>query len=350
MNFNSKLILITGANGWLGRNLVESLVNSIPNCSKLEKIDSDVKIRCMVMPNEEISFFEEFSDRIELFTGNIQSIEDCLGFLNGADGATLFHTAGIIHPNKIKQFYDINFEGTKNLLEASIKMKLKRFIAVSSNSPIGTNPNEKHLFDEKSPYNPYMNYGKSKMEMEKIIDFHAQQGDLETVIIRPPWFYGPHQPDRQILFFRMIRDGKGPIVGSGNNLRSMAYVVNICQGLILAGLSEKAIAQKYWIADKTPYTMNQIIDTIENILEEEFQIACKKTRLKLPSLVSEVAYLSDYVIQKIGLYNQKVHVLSEMNKNIACSINKARNELGYEPSISLKEGMIKSIRPIIHNL
>ena len=61
-----------------------------------------------------------------------------------------------------------------------------------------------------------------------------RSGRLETVIVRPPWFYGPYQPPRQSLFFRMIRDGKAPIVGDGNNLRSMAYIDNLSQGLILA--------------------------------------------------------------------------------------------------------------------
>ena len=141
----------------------------------------------------------------------------------------------------------------------------------------------------------------------------------------------------------MIRDGKGPIVGSGNNMRSMAYVVNICQGLILAALNDKAIGEKYWIADKKPYSMNAIIDTIESILEKEFQIKCKKTRMRLPSFVSDIAYLCDLIIQKFGFYHQKIHVLSEMNKHIACSVNGAKIDLGYSPEYSLEIGMHTSL-------
>ena len=79
-----------------------------------------------------------------------------------------------------------------------------------------------------------MNYGRSKMQMELAIKERQQQGKIETVIIRPPWFYGPNQPPRQTLFFQMVRDGKGPIVGNGENLRSMGYIDNLCQGLMLA--------------------------------------------------------------------------------------------------------------------
>ena len=52
--------------------------------------------------------------------------------------------------------------------------------------------------------------------------------------MRAPWFYGPHQPARQTLFFKMIQAGRLPILGDGSQRRSMAYVDNLCQGLLLA--------------------------------------------------------------------------------------------------------------------
>jgi nucleoside-diphosphate-sugar epimerase len=55
------------------------------------------------------------------------------------------------------------------------------------------------------------------------------------------------------------------------------------------------------------------------------------------------------MIQKAGFYNTRIHVLSEMNKTIACSIEKARAELGYEPRIDLEEGMRRSIRWCLDN-
>ena len=112
-----------------------------------------------------------------------------------------------------------------------------------------------------------MNYGRSKMLMEQHVAAVQSKGLIETVVIRAPWFYGPFQPPRQTLFFTMIRDGKGPIVGDGKNMRSMAYIDNLCQGLILAGNSEIANGKTYWIADARPYSMNEIIDTVENVLE-----------------------------------------------------------------------------------
>jgi len=198
------------------------------------------------------------------------------------------------------------------------------------------------LFDELSPFNPYMNYGRSKMEMELAVRERANK--IESVLIRAPWFYGPNQPPRQTLFFQMIRDGKAPIVGNGSNLRSMAYVDNLCQGLILAAIRECAADQVYWIADRRPYSMNEIVDTIERLLEKEFDHTCKHKRMKLPGFASEVAWLADKTLQTLGIYHQKIHVLSEMNKTIACSVARAERELGYQPGIALEEGMRRSLQ------
>jgi nucleoside-diphosphate-sugar epimerase len=189
-----------------------------------------------------------------------------------------------------------------------------------------------------------MHYGRSKMLMEQAVTAYHRAGRVETVIIRAPWFYGPNQPPRQSLFFRMIRDGKGPLVGGGDNRRSMAYVDSLCQGLILAAATDAANGRTYWIADERPYAMREIIDTVERLLKTEFGQKCAHRRMRLPGLASEVAWVVDKTLQGLGLYHQKVHVLSEMNKTIACSIEKAKAELGYRPMVDLEEGMRRSLK------
>jgi nucleoside-diphosphate-sugar epimerase len=89
--------------------------------------------------------------------------------------------------------------------------------------------------------------------------------------------------------------------------------------------------------------MNQIVDTVERLLETEFDIPVAHKRLKLPYVAGEVAMWMDAAIQGVGLYQQKIHVLSEMNKTIACTIQKAEEELGYDPKVELEEGMRRSI-------
>jgi nucleoside-diphosphate-sugar epimerase len=188
-----------------------------------------------------------------------------------------------------------------------------------------------------------MSYGKSKMLGEQAVR-EANGKGIETVVIRPPWFYGPGQPPRQGLFFTMIKEGRAPLVGPGDNRRSMAYVDNICQGLLLCERVERACGQVYWIADRRPYPMTEILDTVERVLERDFGIAVAHKRMRLPGLASGVAWAMDGMLQGLGLYNQKIHVLSEMNQTIACTVAKAEQELGYDPKVELEEGMRRSIR------
>ena len=67
-------------------------------------------------------------------------------------------------------------------------------------------------------------------------------------------------------------------------------------------------------------------------------------RMRLPGFASEAAWVVDKTLQGLGLYHQKIHVLSEMNKTIACSVEKAKAELGYRPVVGLEEGMRRSLR------
>jgi nucleoside-diphosphate-sugar epimerase len=342
MNLRTNLVLVTGAAGWLGSRLVEALTHGLPDHEALKQPQAGLRIRCLLLPGQDAGALNKLSSSVEIVTGDIRNPADCARLCADAKGAILFHTAGMIHPRRVREFYEINRDGTAHLLDAAIQAGIKRAVVVSSNSPCGCNPHPDHLFDELSPYHPYMNYGRSKMEMELAV---KQRGDrIETVLIRAPWFYGPNQPPRQTLFFQMIRDGKAPIVGSGKNLRSMAYVDNLCQGLLLAAITDHAKGQTYWIADRRPYSMNEIVDTVERLLETEFGQKCAHKRLRLPSLASEVALMADWMLQAVGLYHQKIHVLSEMNKTIACSVSRAERELGYRPAVDLEEGMRRSLR------
>lgn len=344
MNFETPLVLVTGAAGWLGYSLVKALVEGLADWPHLSHPQADLTIRCLLLPGTDEAPLKALSDRVEIIYGDLRHLEDCDRFCQGADEAILFHTAGIIHPKRTADFYQINVEGAKNLLTAASRAQIRRAVIMSSNSPCGCNPHPDHRFDETSAYHPYMGYGRSKMQMEKAVKAFFKSGAIETVTIRAPWFYGPYQPPRQTLFFEMIRDGKCPIVGDGNNLRSMAYIGNLCQGLILAATTPGANGQTYWIADERPYSMNEVIDTVERLLETEFQQTCQHTRMQLPGVASELALAVDAGLQAIGLYHQKIHVLSEMNKTIACSVAKAQKELNYQPTIALEEGMRRSLQ------
>jgi nucleoside-diphosphate-sugar epimerase len=346
----SRLAVVTGAPGWLGTRLVDVLLNGLPDVPSLREPRKDVTVRCLVHAGADPAPLRALSERVEIVSGDLTDPGSLATLFQNARGATLFHAAAVIHPaHGTAEFRRVNVEGTRNLVAAATQAAVRRIVHVSSNSPIGTNRSTSELFDEHAPYNPYMGYGKSKKLAEEIVRGAHDRGELEAVIIRPPWFYGPGQPPRQALFFHMIRDGKAPIVGGGENRRSMAYIDNICQGALLCERVDAAAGQVYWIADRRPYPMTEIIDVIERVISRDFAVKVAGKRMHLPGVASEVAYGIDWMLQACGLYHQKIHVLSEMNKTIACSIEKAERELGYDPKIALEEGIRRSIRWMIDN-
>lgn len=344
MNNPNDSFVVAGAGGWLGRRLVYALEAGLPDYPEL-RLAPGACLRAFYRQGEEAADAPERDDLdVTSFRGDLREPGDCRSLCAGAENAVLVNTAGVIHPERVRDFYRVNVDASLNLLEAAHAHGLRRVVQLSSNSPIGCNPSPDQRFDEKSPYDPYQHYGKSKMQMELRMRERADELGMELVIVRPPWFYGPFQPERQTTFFTMIRKGSGPLVGDGRNRRSMVYVDNLCHGLMLAARVPAAAHQTYWIADEEPYEMRTILDTIEDLLETEFGLEVAHRRLRLPSLAAEIAYVADAAIQSAGLYHQKIHVLSEMNKTIACSIDKAKTELGYDPKVSLREGMRRSIR------
>jgi nucleoside-diphosphate-sugar epimerase len=336
--------LVTGGNGWLGKRLVKKLLEENQGNSH------SAEVTCLVPAEENVS--ELLNLGAKVVRGGVNDSLAIDEFMENAYGATVIHLAGIIHPPcKSSLFITVNYEGARNILNSAVQKGARRLVVMSSNSPFGGNKNNLEKFDEGAPYNPYMGYGQSKMLMEQMLLQHANQksSELEIVILRAPWFYGPGQPVRQTQFFTMIKDGKFPIIGNGHNKRSMGYVDNLAEGIYLASYRDEAANNIFWIADETPYSMNEIISTVKDVLRQDFGMKVSDRQIYLPSVVSDLARLSDYVIQKAGLYNQKIHVLSEMNMTIACDISKAKKILNYTPSIKLKEGMKKSIEWCLAN-
>lgn len=325
-------ILITGVPGWLGTRLTEALSSGIEFHGKYFP---PRKVRCLVLRNIDLLSLKQLD--ISLFCGDVNDASTLVEPFKSVE--SVFHLCGLIHPKgKVNDFFEINTKGTKNVLNAAIKAGVKRFIYMSSNSVAGIRFNKEVMTEEDIPA-PYMAYGKSKYLAEKMVLEAASNGLIEAVIIRTCWFYGPNQPERQTRFFRMIKNGNPIIFGSGNNLRSMSYIDNSIQGLFLAEKSEIANGRVYWIADRRPYSTIEIYRTIAELLE----IKDFKPRF-VPGVISEVCKVADGILQKFGFYVPEIHVAGEMNKDIACSIEKAEKELGYNPEVDLKEGMRRSIK------
>lgn len=328
---NAPRVLVTGAPGWLGTSLVRALARGV----RFGPVDQKPEaVRVLALPGTDAKPLTAFGN-VDVAMADLRDRRLPSAAFEGIE--TVIHCAGIVHPKRIEQLYAINVEGTQHLIDTAIAARVRRFILVSSNSPAGLNVDATRLMVEDDPPRPYLNYGLSKLQSEWLaLDAH-RAGRIEVVIVRPCWFYGPDQPHRQTRFFRMIKQGHPIVFGKGDNLRSMSYIDNVVQGLLLARDVERASGQTYWIADRRPYSFIEILETVGRLLGVSIRPRY------LPRFGSDAARLCDSLLQMGGLYSQDIHVAGELAASIAVSVDKAQRDLGYAPEIELEEGMRRSL-------
>ncbi|MEZ5252136.1 MAG: GMC family oxidoreductase N-terminal domain-containing protein [Ilumatobacteraceae bacterium] len=248
----------------------------------------------------------------------------------------------VIHPKRWPTSSTPNAQGTPTTSTRRWQYRGGAGWYTSSNSPFGTNP-APPTCSARQPAPPYYGYGRSKMEAELSgLRRRADRGltpcGAAAVVLRsiPAATADDVLPDAGGC-------GKFPIIGGGQQRRSMVYVDNLVDGILAAEATPGATGKGYWIADARPYTVVEIVDTVGRALAAEgFEVRGGGT--KMPALVGRVAETADALIQRVGRYQQQLHVLGEMDKTIACDISASRTELGYEPRVELYEGMRRSIR------
>jgi nucleoside-diphosphate-sugar epimerase len=328
-------VVVTGAAGWFGQNLVRSLAAE----------PQRDRIRCLVRSADDAARLEVVDRRIETVAGDVRDPVVIDRLFDGVGAASVFHAAAVIHPARhVRELYDVNVGGTQLVLDRARRADAVRFVHISSNSPFGANASPHDRFDEDSPFHPYLAYGASKLEAEQLVQRAFDRGDLATVILRPPWFYGPFQPERQSQFFSGIRKGTFPLVAPGTQQRSMVFTGNLVQGAQRAEVADAAPGHAYWIADAEPYELRTILATVREALAAEGLTVTDRVPLRIPHGAAVVAAKLDAALQSAGRYVQALHVLGELKDTIACDISRARKELGYEPTVALYEGMRESVR------
>ena len=328
-----RTVVVTGASGWLGQNLVRALA------------PDRERVRCLVRSPDECAALALVGSNVEVVRGDIRDPAAMDRLFDGLSGTTVFHTASVIHPNgRTRELFDVNVGGTQMVLDRARRADSARFVHVSSNSPFGVNDAPTDRFTEESAFHPYLAYGQSKMEAEQLVARTFERGDLATVVIRPPWFYGPFQPERQSRFFAAVRRGRFPHVGDGTSRRSVVYTGNLVHGLLCAERTAAAAGRAYWIADPEPLEMRTIIATVADALEAEGLPVRRGAPIRIPVVAARTAAWLDRALQERGRYAQALHVLGEMQYTIACDVARARAELGYAPETNLLDGMRASVR------
>lgn len=326
-------VVVTGAAGWLGQNLVRALA------------PGRRRVRALVLGADEAPLLELAGPSVEVVVGDVRDPVVVDELFDEVAGATVVHAAGVIHPaGRTRPFFDVNVGGTQLVLDRARRAGVGRFVHVSSNSPFGANALPTDRFTEDSPTNPYMGYGRSKLEAESIVTRAADRGDVDAVILRPPWFYGPWGPARQAQFLGAIRRGRFPLVGDGRQQRSMIYTGNLVDACLCAETAVDVTGRAFWVADAEPYELRDVWSGIREALAAEGLPVARRSVPALPRVAAEVATRLDAALQAADRYVQPLHVLGELKDTIACDISSARLHLGYEPRVSLVEGMREAIR------
>ena len=201
-------VLVTGAPGWLGTRLVRALSQGFSGGPVKQEPEA---VRVLSAPNVDLSPVQ--LEGVEAHSVDLTNPVLSDELFTGID--TVFHCAGVVHPHRVEDLYKLNVDGTRRLLNAAVRAKVRRFVFVSSNSPAGLNVDPARLMKEDDPPRPYLNYGLSKLQSEWLVLDAHRAGRIEGVILRPCWFYGPDQPHRQTRFFKMIQGGHPIVFGRG---------------------------------------------------------------------------------------------------------------------------------------
>lgn len=313
--------LITGAPGWLGTRLAY-------------RLSRDEKIRCLVQVGVDSSSVKGFTS--DIVFGDLRKPDTLKATLQDVD--TVFHLAAVLHSSRVRDYYEVNASGTENLLNLALKSGVRRFIHVSSDAAIGANISRDRPMTEEDEPRPIAVYGKSKLLGERhVMRAHEEHG-LKTTIVRPFWTYGPGQPQRALQLMRMIQKGRVPLIGDGEMLRSMTYVDHTIDALILARASKKAVGSSYFIADERPYAVKEIFGAIAAALGVQFR------PLLIPTPVSWGCQIADKALCRLlGRQVTQFFVLNELRHDITGSIEKAKRDLGYKPTVTLEEGMKEAV-------
>jgi nucleoside-diphosphate-sugar epimerase len=334
------ITVVTGAGGWFGRAYLSALAGDRPGTGPAARVG---EVRALVHDPAEVPLVLASLPRAQVHVGSVtdQATMDRL-FVDCA-GASVVHAAGVIHPRVPGDFTAVNVDGTRAVLAHAASAGARRLVHLSSNSPFGFNPSPSDVFRHDEPYRPWLGYGESKRDGElAVLQAHLTSG-LETVVVRPPWFYGPFQPERQTTFFRMVRRGRFPALGDLTQRRSMVHVDNLVQGVALAEHVVGAGGQAFWVADERPYPLSEILDTVKAALAAA-GLDVARRQLVLPAVVGRIAQRVDATLQARGRYSQEFHVLGEMGETIAVDISRTRELLGYAPQVDLAAGMASAVR------
>lgn len=311
-------VLVTGASGYIGRNLVKKL-------SEL-----GIETRAFVRTTSNIVRLREL-DNVEICRGDLA---DSLSIERALRGIHVVHHIGGLASDwgDYRDFSQVNYLGTRNVLLASIEAHVKKFIYLST---IGVLDLEgSGTIQENQPYGHFPgNYLRSKARAEKLVRRYRHL--IPTVIIRPPAVYGPEDPQCTTRALKFAQRNLMFLVSRGKGIFPHIYIDNLIDALLLATQKESAGGEIFNLTDGEDTTAGKFFATLNHIAGKG------DIHLIVPySIAWGVALLMD-VFARLTRKPPLLSWIALKFLTLKCrfDISKARNKLGYNPSISFDEGM-----------
>ena len=300
--------LVTGGAGFIGSHIVRGLLNTGHSVRVLDNL-------CTGHRNN----LEEVSDRIEFVEGDVTDPIACKEALSGVE--RVFHQAALASvPLSLERPIDTHSScatGTLNMLNESVKAKVRKFVYAASSSAYGDQPtSSKRESDLPMPLSPY---AVAKLCGELYCQAYFHSFGLETVGLRYFNVFGPRQdPDSPYsavipIFVSRILSGQSAIVyGDGLQSRDFTYVANVVHGNLLAAERPNIGGRVFNLADGRQTTLIQL--------------------LKLLGQMLGITPKIDFQPARVG----------DVRESLA-DVSLARRLLGYEPKFNLEEGLKQTI-------
>ena len=277
MNLNSKNVLITGSDGFIGSHLTEEL------------IDKGCNVRAFVYYNSFSSWGwldnldKEKLSQIEVVTGDIRDRGSVAKAMEGID--VVFHLAALIgipySYDSPESYVGTNITGTLNVLEEAKRLNTERVIATSTSEVYGTARyvpiDEKHPFQGQSPYSA------TKIGADRMAESYFRSFETPVTIARPFNTYGPRQSARAIIptIISQLCNGSDEIsLGSLTPTRDLVYVKDTAKGFISIAESDNTIGEEINIATQDEISIGDLAQKLINQIRPSAQIVTDEQRVR----------------------------------------------------------------------
>lgn len=313
--------LVTGANGFIGSHIVDSLVTKRK------------RVKILIRKNSNINNIEEHirNKSIEIVYGDLRDKESLKKAL---DECTIICNSGALTDLSAshKDLFDVNVHSLKTMLELASKRPISRFVQISS---IGAFDKHHSVINERTPLNPINSYELSKVEGERIALSFFKEKRLAVTILEPSAVYGRRVNIGFPYMLEVLRKEMMRYPVNENNLLNLVYVTDVVEAIELAIEKEKAIGERFIIGGEKSYTYKEIVEAAA------YELGIPPPTKHIPLSIAKSFVFVNQCISKIRkrkpelVTNYFDYITTDMN----IDITKARTILGFKPKVELKEGM-----------